>query len=479
MPHPEPLSRAQRVLLIVLSALVAPTRLVPLEKFPWDWDEILFCMALHDYNMAAHQPHPPGFPLYVALCRVARLFTETDFAALQVVNVGAAIFYFPVAFWVARAFRFDFRMSIWSALLFAFLPNVWFFGGCGFSDTLGLVLFLGAVAAFIRSRDDVSPRLYAIGSVLLALAATVRPQVGLIIVFPWAIATFTLARAKRWKTIVTCAVLVTLFVGIVYGIAAYVTGINDYLHSLRAHSDYVKRADSADNPQRPPLHEVLRLQLDPYLAGKVSLLVNLISLVALIGGRRRTTAEVLLTFGPYFLFTTFALNALGFSRLGLPWAMGTVLLTAEGTNVMASVARRLAARWLAPGPFVPRLELAFRVLVLAVLMGRFITWVLPAFDLPGNEPAPPTAAALWLRDHTDPKKTVIYMHESMWPWARYYLEDYQLVHVYDDYAIQSEKDVRDDWFISAGGTCELRIQFLVPLDTLGRTSTREIGRAHV
>lgn len=417
---------------------VAATRLLALSRYPWDWDEILFCLSLGDYNMAAHHPHPPGFPLYVALAKLARLFTDTDFAALQVVNVLAAVAVFPVCFRLARAFRLDFATSFAAAGLFSFLPNVWFYGGTGFSDLPAIVLYLAAIAAYLEA--GTSARRYFLASFLLAAALLIRPQNALIAVFPWTIATLTLYRARNWRALIGGTAIVVLLVAGGYGAAAYETSVNDFVGTITSHSKFVQRVDSAENPKRPALLDVLRMQLDPYDAGKASLALNLLALVALVRGRRRSVTEILLTFAPYFLFMTFALSSLGFSRLALSYSPAVAMLAAEGIGVLAA----FAARWR------PRLDPALRIGIVALLLVRLVTWMLPAFDEPRTTMPAPNAATLWIRDHVDPVRGMVFVHDSMWPWARYYLPNHRQVQIGDDREeLRTKEGVGEAWILTA------------------------------
>src|SRR5262245_46197595 len=50
----------------------AVSRVLALARTPWDWDELLFMLALDHYDVAAHRPHPPGFPLYIFAAKVVR-----------------------------------------------------------------------------------------------------------------------------------------------------------------------------------------------------------------------------------------------------------------------------------------------------------------------------------------------------------------------------------------------------------------------
>ena len=124
--------RARIWLVVGLSAFVAATRLLAAAHSPWEWDEAQFASAVREYNVALHNPHPPGFPLHLAAAKFARLFVDDDFHALRAVSLAASMFVFPALFAFARALRFPFATSVTAALIFSFLPNVWFWSGTAF-----------------------------------------------------------------------------------------------------------------------------------------------------------------------------------------------------------------------------------------------------------------------------------------------------------------------------------------------------------
>src|SRR3954468_2366737 len=108
------------------AAVCALSRFLAMARSPWDWDEALFCLGLRSYDVTQHHPHPPGFPVYIAVAKLFRLFIPSDFRALQTVNLIAGILVFPAMFLLARELRTRFETSMIAATLFAFLPNVWF-----------------------------------------------------------------------------------------------------------------------------------------------------------------------------------------------------------------------------------------------------------------------------------------------------------------------------------------------------------------
>jgi len=346
-------TRKQQYAVAITALVMALTRFAALSKTPWDWDEVLFCLALNDYNVAAHYPHPPGFPLYIVLGRLVRIFADSDFHALQTLNVIAGMLAFPVMYRVARTFRLDYSSAMAAGIIFAVLPNVWFYGGTAFSDVPAMILFLAAVGAYMSSATHVSsvtgPRRYYLGALLLAAGVLFRPQNAVVAVFPWTIATVGFVRAKRWGTVLGASLLIVALVAIGYGGAIAATGADAYVAAFKAHSSYVRMADGYSALIRPPLWEVFLIQLDPYEAGKVSLLMNLLAAVAIVTAlipreiireHRRTVAEVLLTFLPFFLFAMLSTNPLGSSRFSLNYVAGWVLLAVQGATVLGSLVSR-------------------------------------------------------------------------------------------------------------------------------------------
>ncbi|HEX7807237.1 MAG TPA: hypothetical protein VF608_00870, partial [Thermoanaerobaculia bacterium] len=404
----------------VTAVLVALTRLLALAKGPWDWDEILFCMAVQDYDVVSHQPHPPGFPFYIFLARIVRLFVDSDFHSLQAVNVLMAMLVFPVMFAVARSFRLDFVASFWAAFLFAFLPNVWFYGGTAFSDIPAMLLFLGTIAAFMFAARNGKASTYYLASIILATGLMVRPQNTIVAFFPWALATWNLVRAKRLRVAITGASLTTGLTILGYSLGAWATGFVEYFDALYRHFLYVRGADSVTAAIRPPLYKVVAMMLDPYQAGKVSILMNVLALIGVIRHvtrePRQPLREIFLTFAPFFLFAMFAVNPLGSSRFSLNWIAGIVLLAALGVSTL--------------GDLVPRARVAVFAIFLAIFAGRLIPWTLPAFDEPRRTDAPPVAAAKWVAANV-PRTSVVFVDESIWPWAKYYIPNHKQVRPHD------------------------------------------------
>ena len=398
-------------LLAALTVAVAATRFAALSRSIWDWDEALFCLAMRDYNVVFHHPHPPGFPLFVGAAKLVRLVVHDDFHALRAVSLIASLFVFPALYALGRALRFPFRTSVVAALLFSFLPNVWYWGGTAFSDVFAIVLFLFGAALMLRE----SRAAYLAGSVLFAATLLVRPQ-NVLLAYPWLLASWRRLRARRAADVVVSAAAITVIVLGGYALAARATGgWKDYIGATLAHQRYVATVDGALNPHRPPPMAVLGdFAVDPFLAGRTSVPLAIFAVAALLRPRRRDL-DAVATFAPNFLLAWLMLSVTGISRLSLGYIPMHALLAADG---MGNVADLLARRR-------ERVAVALQSIFAAAIIGRYVYWAWPALREVRAHDSPPVAAVHWIVQHVPRATGKVYVQSGMVPFADYYLSGYK------------------------------------------------------
>src|SRR5258708_2333265 len=191
---PVPLTSRQRAIVIAVAVGCGLARFAAMARTLWDLDEALFCLGMRSFNVVLHHPHPPGFPVFIGLARMARFFVPDEFRSLQAVSLAAGMLLFPGLFLLARELRLRFETSLIAAALCAFFPHVWFFGGTAFSDIPSITLVVFSVAMLFRGCRDTSA--YLAGACLLGLAAGIRPQNLLIGLFPALWSTWYRARAS-------------------------------------------------------------------------------------------------------------------------------------------------------------------------------------------------------------------------------------------------------------------------------------------
>jgi hypothetical protein len=414
----EPLALRQRRLVLALAVVVAATRFLAISHSMWDWDEALFASALQHYDVAHHHPHPPGFPLFFALAKLVRLVVHDDFHALQAVSVFASLFVFPAFFALARSLRFRFRTCAMGATLFCFLPNVWYWGGTGFTDELALVTALAGAALLLR--DDRRRRTYIGGCLFFAATMLVRAQ-NVLLLWPWIEASWRRLRAKRIWDVIAGTALIVVLVLTGYGIAAKLTGFAEFAKATNEHQRYIATVDGALNPGRIPMASLLQdFLFDPFESRAASTVLFGFALLS-FARPRHAHVVILLTFLPNFFLAWFLLSPSGISRLSLGYIAFDVLLAADGMDVTASF---LASRARA----VSREQVAatLQMLFAAVVIGRYVVWVWPGLQEIRLHDSPPVQAMNWIRQNV-PRGATIQVSSGLDPFAAYFLPDYKIV----------------------------------------------------
>ena len=406
---PPPLSARERVAVMVVSVVVFATRIWGLARSPWDWDEMLFSLAMRDYNVGLHHPHPPGFPLFIGAAKLLRLTGLDDFRALQGLNVIAGALLVPAMFLFCRELRFRFSTCLSAALLFAFFPNVWFFGETAFSDVPAVVLIILACALLLHGCR--SPGALFIGAILLGVSAGFRPQNLVIGFVPFAIAAWHQLRARQALHLMASVSACAAIVAASYWAAAASAGSwGRYVETLREHQEYIARVDSFRSEIRPPLSRVIDdFFVRPYRAPIINytiLFFVVLSTITAIARLRWNVLIALAAFVPFAIAAWLILDFLSASRFSIGYAPLIAILAADG---IAVISRRT---WI---------ELTLS----AILTVTMSVWTAPAIGIARNQLSPPMQAINWIRANVAPGSPV-YVHRRMRPFAEYFLADYRL-----------------------------------------------------
>lgn len=144
-------------------------------------DSVQFAMGIRDFNLWAHQPHPPGYPLFIFLgwigAEVLRLSPETSLYLVS--SLGGALF---IASWfLILRLQFNERLAWWVALSLTVTPAVWMTATKVLSDSLATGLLSAEILAalYFLKRGQASALLAA--GLFGAAAAGARPQLILVV----------------------------------------------------------------------------------------------------------------------------------------------------------------------------------------------------------------------------------------------------------------------------------------------------------
>ena len=408
----------------VTTLVVALTRLAAISASMWDWDEALFCAALRDYDVVQHRPHPPGYPLFIALGHITRLVATSDFRALQALNVIASMTLFPLVYLIARELRFSFRTAYFGALLFVFFPNVWFYGGTAYSETAALAVAFAGIFFLLRGRVS--------GAFVLALAAAIRPQLvllGLIPLFrggqtpssvlaPRGQARRLSSTEMRKRPFLMFGIFLLVTIGAYAGAAVASESVDGYIRALRNQETYFRTVDSFMNPERESLGTLANRFLFEAIpgAGRATAVAvfAIIGLISALAGRRWNVLMLLAIFLPHAIVSWLLFDQGAVARYTVPHVAMHAILAAEGIGVVALLFRRHAV-------YVQT------ILVLA-LIGTLVIWTVPALRVVMTSDAPSVAAMKLIRDTVPPDQRVYAFHGFV-PFTNYYLTGRDIVHV--------------------------------------------------
>ena len=411
----ELLTKRQRTIVWCVALVCAASRFLSVARSLWDWDEALFCLGMREYDITQHHPHPPGFPVYIAMAKLLRLVIPSDFRALQTINLVAAVLIFPAMFLFARELRMRFPTAVIGSVLFAFLPNVWFFGGTAFSDVPSIVLVVFAATFLLRGRYDRNA--YWIGTLLLAIAIGIRPQNLLIGLVPGVLATL---RRKPYE-IVVALVIGVVVCGAAFGGAIHATGsYEQYMSAVRHHGNYIARVDSFRSPARPPLWRLAdRFFVKQYQMPLLSIITTLFVLISVAGSvrdRSRAMALNASTFGTFAIFAWLMLDRYSVSRFSIGYQPMFALFAADGIARVARNSRR-------------------EIMIAGGLIAAFIAYTAPALQPVRNELTPTVSATQAAMREVDPSRDQLYVANAMVPFFQYYAPGVPFVRVMDDGAM--------------------------------------------
>jgi 4-amino-4-deoxy-L-arabinose transferase-like glycosyltransferase len=376
-------------------------------RTPFEWDEVLFLQALDQYDVALHQPHPPGYPLYVVLGKLVRLVVGDPVRALQLLSVLATLATLALVWRLARQLDLPAWPSRLAVTMVALTPTVLFHANVGFSDLPGVALALAAAALLVAALEGPDRFLWRAG-LLAAAAAAVRPQLALALVPLGVAAVVRALKDKRWRALAGGLVGGTTVSLLCWVPAVLITGPGRFRQALIDAGNWLAEKETTGRLPGAPLG-VTRDQWfvfpfgTPALAIAFWLLVVLGAVALWRSGRRRL---VLVAGGSGMFYLVAALFTMHYAesvRYELP-ALPFLALLAGGVAVAPG-------RWLrgALGAGVVAWGTAAAV------------WLAPVLALRHREPAPVWESLTWVAENTDPRLVTVVFDGAIKPHVAYLL----------------------------------------------------------
>jgi hypothetical protein len=289
-----------------------------------DIDSINFALGLQRFDVAAHQPHPPGYPLYIALGRVlhgvvravhpGEPFHETAalaLALLSAVGGGVVVWAWTRASGSLDSLRSDASRATqwWSVGVVACAPLLWVSALRPMSDIVGLALALVVLAILAADASRAARAQLVVAAGLAGLAGGVRVQTALLTLPPLALVVWR--RRAPWSEVRT--VLAALVAGgAVWALPLvwFSGGVSGYWRALGSQAgedfSWVEMLWTHPTPRRLAqalLDSFVAPWSRPWLAGVVLLLATVGALAALARREERPALGlVAVAFAPYAVF---------------------------------------------------------------------------------------------------------------------------------------------------------------------------------
>src|SRR5439155_9065444 len=112
---------------IVLFATTILTRLPFTSRFLYSQDSVQFALALEQYDVYIHQPHPPGYFLYMMAGKLINHFIQDANATFVVMSMFASGLSVALVYLLGRNV-FNETVGWWAGLVATTSPLVWFYG---------------------------------------------------------------------------------------------------------------------------------------------------------------------------------------------------------------------------------------------------------------------------------------------------------------------------------------------------------------
>lgn len=166
-----------------------------------EWDSVQFAMGIREFNLWKHQPHPPGYPLYIFLARLpVQLFAWTPEFSLEFLScLGGALF--VTAWFCIIRFQLGERFAWLIGPTLAITPIVWMTSTRALTDSLAAGLLSVELLFSLFYREQLGTRNLITSALLGAAATGVRPQLLPVALLIFATPLFyRRVSAKMWLT---------------------------------------------------------------------------------------------------------------------------------------------------------------------------------------------------------------------------------------------------------------------------------------
>jgi Dolichyl-phosphate-mannose-protein mannosyltransferase len=162
-------------------------------------DAVQFAMGVRSFDIWQHQPHPPGYPLFIFLgWLLTKVFHTGTESSLYLVSAFGGGLFIAAWFSIVRV-QFSERLAWWVAICLLITPVVWMTATKALTDTLAAGLMSAELLAGVCFLKQKKTGLIVWAALMGAAAAGTRPQLFLVVALILGISLKKgSAKAKTW-----------------------------------------------------------------------------------------------------------------------------------------------------------------------------------------------------------------------------------------------------------------------------------------
>lgn len=331
---------------LVLSGIFLLAHLATLPATFEDLDAINFAMGVRDFNVSRHQPHPPGYPVFIAAAKGSTALLAAigvpspAVRGLSTLGAIAGALLLPLLFLFFLRLTNDRTTAAWAAVVAASSPLVWFTALRPLSDLVGLAVVVLAqallVSVLVSPPGGNASRRLIVGALVSGISIGVRSQ-NFVLTLPLLAAALAMPATRVPGRDRAVAVAALVLAGMSWGVPLLVAsgGLEAYLTALRnqAGEDFsgVVMLWTARSP-RVAIEAIRHSFLWPWgtlAAGWVVIMVAAAGGVRLLLRAPRALWVLVLAFAPYAAFHLLFQETVT-TRYALPLVVPTALLAVYG-----------------------------------------------------------------------------------------------------------------------------------------------------
>jgi 4-amino-4-deoxy-L-arabinose transferase-like glycosyltransferase len=391
-------------------------------------DAFNFALGLVRYDVSAHQPHPPGYPVYIFIASIPYSVTNTPLFSLTLVSaLSGALTLIPTYATAKRLFNHE--TALFSTLALMVAPGFWLVSEQAVSDMLSTLFLTMAISQLlVGSLNQSKLHVYASWA-MLGVAMGVRP---FNFVFLTLFLLETVRSLNHVRRLIICIGLLLCSFCLAFIPAILLTGYSRYVTAVFAQLGSHLKDDV--NPfgfsaierfafllltltsglgANLPYHVLLYY---PYRSDSLFTIINFILILLMTGAglavlrRVKNSSKALfitLWVVPYFGFV-YLLGNPGYPRYLLPIIPPLLMiLIAAALRICAS-----AGSFLSSKRMFGNLKIVTRYVIVLLFIASMFVYALPLATAIHTEVPPNIQLVSYVRSNYDPSTTtVIVFHE--------------------------------------------------------------------